>query len=84
MGGHRIERVGKEDEQCFGEIGGERVAWLVPGLRVPSRCLRAIDFKVDVVGARVASDEEVDVMLGGIYASVDEVDDKPEGEGKGD
>ena len=46
--------------------------------------MRAIDFEVDVVGTRVASDEDVDVMLGGIYASVDEVDDKPEGEGKGD
>ena len=45
--------------------------------------MRAIDFEVDVVGARVASDEDVDVMLGGIYASVDEVDDKPEGEGEG-
>ena len=39
---------------------------------------------MDVVGAGVASDEEVDVMLGGIYASVDKVDDKPEGEGKRD
>ena len=39
--------------------------------------MRAIDFEVDVVGAGVASDEDVDVMLGGIYASVDEVDDKP-------
>ena len=39
---------------------------------------------MDVVGTGVASDEEVDVMLGGIYASVDEVDDKPEGKGEGD
>ena len=84
MGGHQIERVSKGDEQCFGEIGGERGAWLIPRLRVPSGSLRAIDFEVDVVGAGVASDEDVDVMLGGIYASVDEVDDKPEGKGKGD
>ena len=32
----------------------------------------------------VASDEEVDVMLGSTYVSVDEVDDKSEGEGKRD
>ena len=51
---------------------------------MPSGCLRAIDFEVDVVGTGVVSDEEVDVMLGGIYVLVDEVDDKPEGEGKGD